>query len=476
MSLHKDIPPLFVDLDGTLVRTDLLHEGVFSLLKVSIWYLFLLPLWLLKGKAYFKYKVAETAQPDFSLLPYDSLFLDFLYAEKKKGRKLYLATASNSRYAEKVAEHLDIFDDVLASSPSHNLKGRNKLIACQKISNKFAYAGNATEDFDIFKESIESHLVNPGRAALAMARKSPVTKIWYRETSSTPVKTWFKALRIHQWLKNTLLFVPLFAAGKYYDQGAIVHLALGFLSFSLLASATYLVNDLLDLDADRQHPRKRLRPFASGDLSITKGVSGLLVLSIIILLLASYTPLGFQICLLGYLIFTLMYSFALKYYVIADVIALAGLFTVRIIGGALIIEVALSFWLLAFSMFTFFSLALVKRCAEIKMLEQRNKFKSSGRDYNVDDYNLMQSLGVSSAFMSILLMAFYVQDAYIGSVYSNPVVLWLTIPAFVYWLCRMWLKTSRGEMHDDPIIFSLKDRGSIITIAFICLVTLMAKF
>jgi len=432
-----------------------------------------MPLWVLKGKAYFKHKVAEIAQPDVSLLPYNHTFIDFLREEKNRGRQLYLATASNIKYAEKVAEYLGIFDGVLASTREYNLKGKNKLLACQKISNQFAYAGDATVDFDIFKESIESHLVNPGKKALGMTERQPVSKIWHGKSVS--IRIWFKALRIHQWLKNILLFVPLFVSGKYTDPENIFLVLIGFLAFSVLASATYLINDLLDLDADRQHPRKKLRPFASGDLSISHGVIGLLVLSIVVLALASYTPIGFQLCLFSYLLFTLGYSFFLKYYVIADVIALAGLFTVRIIAGALILNVSLSFWLLAFSMFLFFSLALVKRCAEIKMLEQMNQFNSSGRDYNVSDYDLMQSLGVTSAFMSILLMAFYVQDAYSGSVYSQPVVLWLTLPAFVYWLCRMWLKTSRSEMHDDPIIFSLKDKGSIVTIAFICIVTLVAK-
>lgn len=473
MKPDKDLPPLFVDLDGTLVNTDLLHEGIFRLLRVSVWYIFLMPLWLINGKAYFKFKVAEIAQPDFSLLPYNDTFIEFLRVEKGRGRQLYLATASNVKYADEIAKYLGIFDGVLASSHGDNLSGKNKLIACQKISNQFAYAGNATVDFDIFKESMESHLVNPGKRALDMATRYPVSKIWYGKSVS--IKTWFKALRIHQWLKNILLFVPLFVAGVYSDPENILHVLIGFLAFSLLASGTYLINDLLDLDADRQHPRKKFRPFASGDLSISHGVIGLCLLSIIVLVLASYTSIGFQLCLLGYLLFTLVYSFFLKHYVIADVIALAGLFTVRIIAGALIIDVSLSFWLLAFSMFLFFSLALVKRCAEIKMLEQKEQFRSSGRDYNVSDYGLMQSLGVTSAFMSILLMAFYVQDAYLGDVYSQPVVLWLTIPAFVYWLCRMWLKTSRSEMHDDPIIFSLKDKGSIVTIAFICIVTLVAK-
>ncbi len=470
---NKNLTPLFVDLDGTLIKTDLLHEAIIRLIKSSFWTLFLLPFWLLKGKAHFKSKIANIVEPDFSVLPYNTPFIDFLRKEKEKGRALYLATASNIHYAESVAEYTGIFDGVIASNEENNLKGKNKLKACQEISPKFAYAGDSVADFDIFEQAVESHLVNPTRKALAMVNKHPVTKIWQREKVS--FKTWLKAIRLHQWLKNLLLFVPLFVSGQYIEIASLIQVSIGFVAFGLLASATYIVNDLLDLDADRQHPRKKRRPFASGELSIIDGFIVIALLLFLVFLLAGFTPVGFQLSLVAYLIFTLIYSFFLKYYVIADVISLAGLFTLRIIAGALILEVSLSFWLLAFSMFIFFSLALVKRCAEIKMLEKSGQYKSSGRDYNVSDYELMQSLGVTSAFMAILLMAFYVHDAYAGDIYSQPVMLWLTLPAFVYWLCRMWLKTSRSEMHDDPIIFSLKDRGSVITIAFICLVTLAAK-
>jgi 4-hydroxybenzoate polyprenyltransferase/phosphoserine phosphatase len=473
MSQDNTLVPLFVDLDGTLIETDLLYEGVLKAIKTSVWSIFLMPCWLLKGKAYFKERLAKVAAPDFTVLPYNELFLDFLIKEKQSGRQLYLATASHQDYAEKVAEHLGIFDGVLATGNDNNLKGEVKANACKEISEIFAYAGNAVEDYEIFKESTESYLVHPDKKALRLSHGQSFNEVWYREIPS--VKVWLKALRVHQWLKNILLFVPLFVAGQYTESESIFLVFLGFLTFSLLASATYLINDLLDLDADRNHPRKKLRALASGQIRIIECVKALCALSLGIVFFALFTPVGFQFSLFGYLVFTLIYSFFLKHYVIADVIALASLFTVRIIAGALILDLTPSFWLLAFSMFTFFSLALVKRCAEIKMLEENQQYQSSGRDYNVDDYNLMQSLGITSAFMSILLMAFYVQEAYVGDVYSTPVMLWLTLPAFAYWLCRMWLKTSRSEMHDDPIVFSIKDKGSVITIAFICIITVLAK-
>tara|TARA_R110000787_G_scaffold104094_1_gene210821 strand:+ start:5022 stop:5933 length:912 start_codon:yes stop_codon:yes gene_type:complete len=301
-----------------------------------------------------------------------------------------------------------------------------------------------------------------------------VTRVFERKFSK--LKVVLKAMRVHQWLKNTLIFVPVFVSSLYLEPAVWGNALIGFLLFSLLASATYLLNDLLDIDADRTHPRKYLRPIPSGMLTIKQAIllaGGLLVASIIGATL--FTDTAFQLALLAYLALTLLYTFMLKSYVIADVISLASLFTIRIIAGAMVIDVVLSFWLLAFSMFTFFSLALVKRCAELKLLSKVNKDKATGRDYQVDDYQLMQSFGVTSAFISLLLVAFYVQVSMNNEEYSTPLLLWASLPAFAYWFLRMWLKTNRGEMHDDPIVFSIKNKGSLATICFILIITLLAK-
>lgn len=474
MIVDKDMPPLFVDLDGTLIYTDLLLEVSLKFLKQNPLNIFLLIGWLTKGKANLKHKLAEHMEINAATLPYNHEFLDFLKEQSEQGRKLYLATASHQKYADAIAEHLGIFDGVLATSATFNMKGENKLKHCLEVSPRFAYAGNETFDFCIFAKADESFLVNPTSAALRLSKKQPVTRIFLNKVNT--FKTFIKAMRVHQWLKNLLLFVPVFVSSLYLELAVWGDAIIGFVLFSLLASATYILNDLLDIEADRSHPRKCLRPIPSGMLTIQQAVLlaiGLFVATLVGSLL--FTNTAFQLSILTYLVLTLLYTFVLKTYVIADVISLASLFTIRIIAGAMVIDVVLSFWLLAFSMFTFFSLALVKRCAELKLLSKVNKEKASGRDYQVEDYYLMQSFGVTSAFISLLLVAFYVQVAMTNEEYSTPLLLWASLPAFAYWFLRMWLKTNRGEMHDDPIVFSIKNKGSLITICFILIITLLAK-
>ncbi len=258
--------PLFVDLDGTLIKTDLLHEGILKLVKISPLTIFLLPLWLLRGKAYLKYKIAQIAEPDFSLLPRNEDFIDFLKHQKQSGRSIYLATASNKKYAEKVAANFALFDGVIASDRETNLKGKVKAKQCQAIANEFSYAGNDVSDFEIFKLAKESYLINPSSKALKRSLTEPVKKIW--QDSKPGPYIWVKALRLSQWLKNLLIFVPLFVSHAYINLENIVLALLGFIAFGLLASSTYIFNDLLDLDSDRTHPRKCKRPFACGELQI----------------------------------------------------------------------------------------------------------------------------------------------------------------------------------------------------------------
>lgn len=472
--LEKDFTPIFVDLDGTLIYTDLLYESCFKLLKKNPLFLFSILIWLFHGKAYLKQKLSEIVDIEVETLPYNQNFIAFLRQQKIQGRKLYLATASHEKYATAIARHLDIFDDVLATNESFNMKGQNKLERCQQIAANFSYAGNDTADFILFKHAHASYLVNPTSAALRLSNKIPVTQIFHKPTDK--LKVIAKAMRAHQWLKNILIFVPVLVSTQYLMPVVWLDALIGFVLLSLLASATYILNDLFDIESDRAHPRKKMRPIPSGILPIQQAV--LLFFSLFTLALIGsliLTNSAFQLSLLTYLVLTLLYTFLLKSYVIADVISLASLFTIRIIAGAMVISVNMSFWLLAFSMFTFFSLALVKRCAELRLLSKANKSKSSGRDYKVEDYELMQSFGVTSAFISLLLMAFYVQVAMENDAYNMPVLLWATLPAFAYWFLRMWLKTSRGEMHDDPIVFSMNNRGSLITIGFIVIITITAR-
>lgn len=465
--------PLYVDLDGTFIKSDMLFESLVIAIKKNPFVIFMSLLWLTKGKSYLKFKLSELADITIELLPLNQEFYSFLVHEKEKGREIILATASNDKYAQKICSTFNLFQSYISSDKDTNLKGKNKLLKIKTLSDKYSYAGNSAEDFILFEDAEESYLVNPTDSAKKLALKSVPDKIFDME--KTAPKVWLKQFRIHQWVKNFLIFVPLLVSGSFLNINSIFLSLLGFISFGCLASATYIINDLIDLDSDRSHERKKHRPLAAGKISIINGIIaaiGLFVLSFIIALLVDGL---FIYVLTAYLIITLIYSFKIKQYIGMDVITLAALYTIRILAGASILNVAVSFWLFSFSMFVFFSLALVKRCAELKSFEQNNKTSTKGRDYNVQDYMMLMNFGVSSAMLSVLMFSFYVNDNVMENQYQQPTILWLILPALCYWMMRMWIKTHRGEMHDDPIVFSLKDKGSLLTIGFIGLTALLAQ-
>ena len=465
--------PIYVDLDGTLIKTDLLYESFIKAVKENPLVLFFCFAWLFKGIAYLKYKLAFCADVDTSLMPLNKQFYEFLNNQKEQGRKLLLATASNEILASRIVEQHPIFDGYLASSKSENLKGHKKLEKIRKQTTVFSYAGNSSEDFVIFDEAKESYLVNPTASALRKSGSVDFSDTF--DIESTGLISWMKQLRVHQWLKNVLIFVPLLVSGNYLHFESVSNSLLAFIAFSFLASATYIINDLLDLESDRQHKRKRSRPLAAGKIGIFSALAVAAFLFLGAFLIALSTNYLFTLTLLLYLGITLSYSFSLKAYFGIDVIVLASLYTIRIFAGAYVIDVAISFWLLSFSMFVFLSLALVKRCAELKSLQLNGAERAKGRDYSVDDYPLFVSFGTSSAFLAVLMFCLYINSEVMSDKYHEPSLLWLLIPMLCYWLMRMWVKTGRGEMHDDPIVFSLKDRGSVFTIATMGILTVVAQ-
>jgi len=466
-------PPLIVDLDGTILKTDTLFEGLAKLIKQNFLFVFLLPFWLCQGKLKFKNKISKYALPNFQLLPLNSEFVSFVRDEKAKNRTVILATASTERYAKAFAEELGIFDDVLSSSETVNLKSKAKLSAILSKYEEFDYAGDSSADEPLFKLARRSHLVNATPRLINKYGAQESITVWGERKET--LKDWVSQLRIYQWVKNFLLFVPVFVSHQYIDASSIVTTFLGFISIGLLASSTYVLNDILDLDSDRLHARKKSRPFASGKISIKNGVVCGGILFVASLILAASISTNYLLILLCYLVTTLAYSLYLKSYALIDTIILAGLYTIRIVAGTILIEVDLSFWLLAFSMFTFYSLALVKRCSEISSLRDEGKLSASGRDYHIGDYNLLQSFGVGSALLALLTLMFYIENSFQADFYNEPQLLWFILPAFAYFFMRIWLKTSRSEMHDDPIVFALKDKGSLITVAFIVSVTVIAR-
>ena len=452
-----------VDLDGTLTLTDTLYEAALVLARSKPIMLFLLPFWLVKSVAYFKLKVAENSVLDVTTLPYNAPFIDWLKEQKARGKTIVLCTAANELIARNVYKHFDLFDDFIASDENTNLKSANKR---KELEDKYGehgydYAGNSSADLEVWAGAAQAIVVNASVTVLTKASKvASVSETFPSENPSLSV--WFKALRVHQWLKNLLLFVPLLAAHQFGNFQSLATLTLAFISFSLCASSVYIINDLLDLESDRRHPRKKNRPFASAKLPISLG------LVVALALIGSSVTLGavvgeeFLVILLLYLSLTVAYSMALKRLVLIDCLTLATLYTLRIIAGAVAVSVSLSFWLLAFSVFMFFSLALVKRYAELKVQILEAKSFAHGRGYVVSDAPLLQTLGVTSGYISALVLALYVQSEDIVSLYAQPLAIWLVLPILLFWVSWVWLKAERGEMHDDPIVFAASDKASLV--------------
>jgi len=469
--------PLCVDLDGTLIKTDLLWESLLALLKQSPFSIFQLPFWLLKGKAAFKHEIARRVTLDASTLPYDQALVEFLANERRSGRELVLATASHESFARAVAAHLELFGErVFGSGASTNLKGARKvaLLVERYGVRRFAYAGNSAADLPVWAEADEAIVVNASAGLVRRAQAlTPVSRVFSKSVNWP--KQVAKALRVHQWAKNVLVFIPVVASHQITNRTLLLQATIAFLSFSLSASAVYIINDCLDLASDRRHPRKKDRPFASGNLSIPFGLllaAGCLVGGIG---LAFALPSSFLLVLAGYLVLTTGYSFYLKQFVLLDVIVLAQLYTVRVYGGGAATGVAPSHWLLTFSLFLFLSLALVKRFTELRLTSQSAGKELHGRGYWVTDLEHVSSIGTASGLIAVLVLALYISSKEVLLLYTHAEVLWLVCPVMLYWISRIWMLAYRNCMDDDPVVFAVKDSKSYLMAAIIGAILFFAK-
>ena len=468
--------PLVVDLDGTLTPTDTLAESVVRLTKEHPWNSLAVPFWLLQGRAVLKARVAERTQLPVATLPLRQDLVDYLRNEKARGRKLMLATAAHRSIAEPFADRLDVFDTVLASDENTNLKGRTKLAAIQQhYPQGFVYAGDSKADLPIWSHANRAILVGTSRKVTDEVRGKTVIEREF--VSEGPKwKVWMRALRVHQWAKNLLLFVPLLTGFGFFEPERLLAVLLAFIAFSLAASATYLVNDLWDIDSDRVHLRKRHRPFASGKIGIGQGVGVAGLLLCTSLAVASAVSLQFAGMLVLYLVMTSAYSWTLKRYVLVDVVMLSVLYTLRILAGSVAAHMATTSWLLAFSIFVFISLALVKRCSELVSLQQCGKQEAHGRDYQVSDLAVLWPLGCAASMASIVVFGLYISVPETRMLYARDELLWIAALGLVYWQARLWIKTSRGEMHDDPLVFAIRDAGSRVTVMAILALILVSRF
>jgi 4-hydroxybenzoate polyprenyltransferase len=455
--------PLCVDLDGTLVKSDTLVDSLMVLARSHPTALLRAPFWAIKGKAHLKSQVASLVALDVAHLPYNRPLLDYLRDEHAAGRKLYLATGADGVLARSIATHLGIFDDVMASDGTVNLTGNNKLLDLEQrfAADGFDYIGNALPDLPLLQGARHAMLANP-HIRLNSALKSrniPVSRK-FLDRSRLPFAL-AKALRLHQWAKNLLVFLPFLLAHSFHA-ASVLNAVVAFFCFSLTASATYIFNDLLDLEQDRAHLNKRNRAFAAGDLSVTAGVAISLLLATAALIAAAYLPRTFLAYLLLYLVTTLTYSFALKRIVLVDVVILSSLYTLRMLAGAAATRTLISPWLAAFSVFLFLSLAMVKRFSELQNLRARGVNPSNGRGYLLSDTEQLRSFGTSSAYASIVIFALYINGHDVVALYHHANRMWLITPLMILWISRVWLLASRGLLDEDPVVFALTDRMSLL--------------
>ena len=471
-------PVLCVDLDGTLVKSDTLHDSALAVARHHPRALVNIPGWLAQGKAALKRHLANTIQLDVAHLPYNRELLQYLEQQRATGRPIYLATAADADTANRIADHLGLFTGVLASDGQLNLAGKNKLAAFQsRFGDNFSYIGNALPDLPLLQHCQEPMVANPTPGLRSALRKAGITPVRIFDERVSPLKAWLKAIRLHQWAKNTLIFVPLVLAHAWAP-GLLAGATLAFYSFGLCASATYIINDLLDLEADRQHPRKRRRPFASGDLSALSGVVVVILFLAASLTLALLVPHAiaalspqllylikphyFLLWLGIYLVTTLAYSLRLKRSVLVDVIVLSGLYTIRIIAGSAASGIAVSTWLGSFSIFFFLSLAFVKRFAELENLRNRGGVSAGGRGYHVADIEQLRSFGSASGYASVVVLTLYISTLDAAHLYQHTRRLWLLVPVLLLWISRLWLMASRGHLNEDPVVYAITDRRSLL--------------
>lgn len=466
--------PLCVDLDGTLIRSDLLVESALALIARNPLFIFAMFIWLLRGKACLKQQIAMRIEIDAATLPYNREVNDWIQ-EQQKCRPVILCTASDQKLARLVAGHVGGFSAVLASDGEQNLSGRKKaaILVDRYGERGFDYVGNAVIDLQVWRHARSAIVVEQGsRLSRAAGNVTRVERRFMINGASLAV--WLKALRVHQWIKNVLVFLPLLAAHRIFDTSAVVNSLLAFLCFSLCASSVYLTNDLLDIGADRQHARKRHRPFAAGTLPLLAGPLAAASLLLASFVLAWCVAPAFLMVLVGYYVLTTGYSVRFKRIMMLDVVVLAMLYTSRILAGAAAIRTFPSFWLLAFSMFIFLSLAMIKRYVELASALRAGKVSASGRGYDVNDIPLIQSLGASSGYLAVLVLALYIDSTASQALYRHPHYLWLLCPLLLYWISRAWAIAHRGIMHDDPVVFAVKDAVSRVLMVVAAVIVVAA--
>jgi 4-hydroxybenzoate polyprenyltransferase/phosphoserine phosphatase len=455
--------PLVVDVDGTLIKSNLLVESALKLVKQSPMSILWMLRWLLfGGKAHLKSCIAERVELDIGHMPFCDEIVTLCRQARQQGRRVLLATGAATKYAQQIALLLRA-DSVMATTEKRNLTGERKLQAilgeCEQ--GEFVYAGNETIDLEIWRCAGGAVVCGNTRLAAAAAKVTPVQA--HIRPRRVGLGVLARALRMHQWSKNVLVFLPFLPAIGYLGVDAWMRGLLAFLVFGLCASSAYLLNDLFDLEADRKHVRKSRRAIAAGDIPLAAAIAlsfGLLAASFVIS--ALLLPPLFVAVLGAYWALTVAYSLDLKKRVNVDVIVLACLYTARVLAGSAVLGVKPSFWMLAFSVMLFLSLAAAKRTTELDALARNGGDSAAGRGYQTRDIPVLLAQGAASGQLAVLVFALYLNTVLAGQ-FRHPEWLWAVCPLLLLWINRVWMKVTRGEMHDDPVVFALRDPFSRAT-------------
>jgi len=457
--------PLVIDLDGTLIHSDLLWESIVLFLKHHFLRAWQLPLWLFLGKAGFKERIAREVELDPAALPYDKTVLALIAQARAAGRTVVLATGAQRRFADLIAAHLGLFDQVLATEDGVNFTSHNKARQlCALFGERgYDYIGNSRADLPVWLAC---------EGALSVTHKPFRLSDGRATTHSGSVRggaagALLKAMRPRQWLKNMLVFVPLLA-GHQFDLSTLQMALVAFVAFSLCASSAYLLNDALDAQDDRVHPSKHRRPIASGALPLPLALLASPLLALAAIALCAFTSPLLLGVLVVYFVSTVAYSIYLKRLLMVDIVTLAILYSLRVLGGSAATLIAPSFWLLAFSFFIFLSLALLKRHSELFNLQRDGKEKTRGRGYTTADKTPIGIMGVNTAFVAVLIIMLYFNSDNVLDQYASPAWLAGTLPLLVFWLGRLWVLSFRGQVNEDPVLYVSKDKVSLVVIA-LCL-------
>lgn len=458
---------LAVDLDGTLINTDILYESFLSSLSRDWKTIFILFLALFKGKPFLKKKLLQKSDIDVTLLPYNDEVIEYIKNKRSKDFKVVLVTASHQIFADKVSKHLNLFDYTFGTNNQTNLKGKAKAkFLIDKFGKNFFYIGNSKSDFEIWKISKKAISFN---LSYSLRKKLENINSNYKHLNFSKIDffSFLKAMRPQQWIKNILLFLPIIASHQY-DNNFILKTIVAFIAFCLMSSSVYLVNDLLDLSEDRKHKHKKNRPFASGAISILSGSLLMLFLLFISLVISASLGLKFLCIIFIYFSIASAYSLFLKQIIVLDMCVLAILYTIRVLAGGFATNIEVSTWLIALSIFIFFSLASIKRQTEIIATNSIKGKINLRRGYIKEDLPLITIMGISSGYVSILVMALYIDSIKVESLYSTPNFLWGVCFILLFWISRLAIITHRGLMHHDPVAFAVKDK-----VSFICLICIL---